>query len=206
VFSPPEAPSESTVVTLKGYTAGALDLVAVYTATGAYTLSTTSGLVQTVSSIAFDGNEEDGTCRAADTTYARAPLAPPFRKTLTIAAPHAIDWIRFHVAAAGSVQFQMATLPSVTPDTAKDLDLYLVTVPAPSATALVAVAVDTSGNLSVNKTLTLAVGDYYAVVLDYAGVVTPYELCVGGCTVFPAPAQASRGYPRRARPRIPSGP
>ena len=35
--------------------------------------------------------------------------------------------------------------------------------------------------------LALAAGDYYAVVVDFAGVPTPYAICIGNCASFPAP-------------------
>jgi hypothetical protein len=55
---------------------------------------------------------------------------------------------------------------------------------------------DTASGSDVNRVVIgLPAGDYYVVVLDYAGTTTKYELCVsaGACpTPFPAPTSGPR--------------
>ncbi len=202
-FAPPEAASESTVVSLTGMPAGSLDAIAIYSEPGPYAFAVINGFVPTDNSIQPDAHEEDDFCSGAD---ARGTETLPFNNTLTIDTPHDIDWIRFTVPGARLVRFQMTVLSSAEPDTAKDLDLYLIQVPSPGDAALQVFPIDTTASSTVDKTIPVGAGDYYVVALDFAGTVTPYAICAGGCTMFPsgraAAPQALRSQVTTRRTRL----
>jgi hypothetical protein len=200
-FTPGEALGDSTIVAFKGLSAGTVDAVAIYGAPGRYGLSVVAGYQ---SELPADAHEDDNSCNAADLRGA-APV--PFRDTLTIENPHDIDWIRFTVPSNGKYQFRLHALAGVHPDSLKDLDLYLVKVPNPGDAALQILMADTASGSDVNRTVNSVVaGNYYAVVLDYAGTTTRYEICVASpsCpTAFPAPSAAAPA-PRKASRSVPA--
>ena len=231
-FTPTEAPADSTIVAFKGLAAGSMDLITIFTQPGRYGLAVIDGYV---SELPADKHEDDNSCNAADL---RGTDTLPLRDTLAIENPHDIDWIRFYVPSSGlltpSVQVRVHAFPGATPDSLEDLDLYVIQVPAPSDTALKVVLADTAVGTEHDQTVSLAAGDYYAVVLDFAGASTLYEICAGtvpvlGASVcaggFPAPPVAAsrvagaaplssadvvagRGAPRahwRPNPRRPQG-
>jgi hypothetical protein len=204
-FGPSEANGDSTVVAFKSVPPGVLHAIAIYTQAARYGLAVLEGYV---SELPADPHEDDNSCNAAD---ARGTATLPLRDTLTIENPHDIDWIRFAVPSLGNYQFRLHAFAGVHPDSLKDLDFYLVKVPSPGDTALSVVALDTTTASTVNQpAVPLTAGDYYAVVLDFAGTTTDYEICVdralGACagTAFPSPpataAAAQTGTaPRRAQ-------
>lgn len=189
-FAPSEARGDSTIVAFKGLPAGTLDAIATYLAPGRYGLTAIAGYQ---SELPPDAHEDDNSCNAADL---RGAKTVPFRDTLNIENPHDIDWIRFTVSSAVQHRFRLHAFPGVHPDSLKDLDLYLVRVPSPSDPAVQIVMADTASGSDVNRVVIgLPAGDYYVVVLDYAGTTTKYELCVsaGACpTPFPAPTSGPR--------------
>ena len=69
----------------------------------------------------------------------------------------------------------------------------MVKVPNPGDPSLSIIMADTAAGSDVNRTVVgLAAGSYYAVVVDFAGTATMYEICaaplLGSCsTSFPAP-------------------
>jgi hypothetical protein len=197
-FAPSEAVSDSTIVAFKSLAAGSLDAISIYEVPGRYGLSVIAGYQ---SELPPDAHEDDNSCNAADL---RLPIqVVPFRDTLTIENPHDIDWIRFTVASGGQHRFRLHALAGVHPDSLKDLDLYVVRVPIPGDTALQVVIADTASGSDVNQKMGLGTGNYYVVVLDYAGTPTQYEICVaiGDCpTAFPAPALLT--VPRRLPARV----
>ena len=125
-----------------------------------------------------DAHEDDNSCNAADL---HPTLQSPFRDTLTIENPHDVDWIRFHYTAAGlsNALFRMHAFPGTHPDSLKDLDLYVIKVPAAGDTVLQVMLADTAAGSDVNRTVSLATGDYYLAIVDFAGTTTTYETCVG---------------------------
>jgi len=206
-FAPPEAVGDSTIVAFKNAPAGALDAIALYSTAGRYGLGVIAGYQ---SELPADAHEDDNSCNAADL---RDTVPAPFRDTLTIENPHDVDWIRFHYTNGGlgtTAQFRMHAFPGTHPDSLKDLDLYVVKVPQPSDTALQVLLADTTAGSDVNRTSNLATGDYYLVIVDFAGVATTYEVCVGTVPIlgggpcntgFPAPPAPSslRRRPTLAR-------
>ena len=210
-FAPPQAVADSTIVAFKHLAAGTLDAIAVYTTPGRYGLGLIAGYQ---SELPADAHEDDNSCNAADL---RDTLQAPFRDTLTIENPHDVDWIRFHYTNGGlttSAQVRLHAFPGAHPDSLKDLDLYVIKVPQAGDAALQVMLADTAAGSDVNRTASLATGDYYLAVVDFAGTATTYEVCVGVqqllvsgfCgTGFPAPPAASPGrgplrVTRRLRP------
>ncbi|HKW41249.1 MAG TPA: Ig-like domain-containing protein [Gemmatimonadales bacterium] len=183
-FAPAEAVGDSTIVAFKNLPAGALDAIAIYTQPGRYGLGVVAGYV---SELPADSHEDDNSCNAAD----KHPDALPLRDTLAIENPHDVDWFRFTVPSLGVVNMRAAVLTSVQPDSLKDLDGYIIRVPSSSDTALTIVGADTAVSSSVSiVTAPLAAGDYYAVIVDFAGTSTPYEICLTlttACAPFPSP-------------------
>jgi len=195
-FAPSEALGDSTIVAFKNMPAGTLDAIAGYTLPGRYGLTVIAGYQ---SELPPDAHEDDNSCNAADL---RGAKTIPFRDTLTIENPHEIDWIRFTVLSGGLHRFRLHAFTGVHPDSLKDLDLYVVRVPSPADTQVPVVMADTAPGSDVNRIVNgLVAGDYYLVVLDYAGTTTQYEICVsaGACrTPFPAPPAVASPSLRRA--------
>ncbi len=231
-FSPSEARAESTIVAFKGLPLTSLDAIAVYTQPGRYGLTVDTGYV---SELPADKHEDDNSCNAADLQLPYATV--PFRDTLAIENPHDIDWLRFtapNPAPLFGVEFRLHAIAgaSLARDSLKALDLYVIKVPAPGDAALTIVRADTAlaplkDHDFILTTLTPS-ANYYAVVLDFSGVTTYYEICVQaapsalpggpscpGTAPFPAPRAAApiagastyqaapplriRQQPRRAR-------
>jgi len=210
-FKVSEAVGDSTIMAFKSVPSGSLDAIAVYTVPGRYGLQVWS---EYRSELPPDAHEDDNSCNAADL---RDTLQSPFRDTLTIENPHDVDWIRFHFTQGGlgsTARVRLHAFPGAHPDSLKDLDLYVVRVPQPGDAVLQVVLADTAAGSEVNRTPTLATGDYYLAVVDFAGTTTTYEVCVGvvpllaqgDCSnaVFPAPPVAPLRAKRRSSGRVPS--
>ena len=196
-FAPPEAVADSTIVALKNAPAGALDAIAIYSAAGRYGLGVIAAYQ---SELPADAHEDDNSCNAADL---RDTVPAPFRDTLTIENPHDVDWIRFHYTNGGlgtTAQFRMHAFPGTHPDSLKDLDLYVVKVPQPSDTALQVLLADTTAGSDVNRTANLATGDYYLVIVDFAGVATTYEVWVGTTNTLLGGGPCNSGFPAPPAP------
>src|SRR5437660_8327982 len=206
-FAPAEAVGDSTIVAFKNAPAGALDAIAIYSAAGRYGLGVIAGYQ---SELPADAHEDDNSCNAADL---RGTLpAPTFRDTLTIENPHDRHWIRFHYTnpgATSTAQVRLHAFPGVHPDSLKDLDLYVVKVPVAGDTLGSVVAADTAPGSDVNLTPSLATGDYYLAIVDFAGTTTTYEVCVGyvpllaagtcNTPTWPSPPATPTAPPRRRR-------
>jgi hypothetical protein len=131
---------------------------------------------------------------------------------LTIENPHDVDWIRFHYTNPGittTAQVRLHAFPGVHPDSLKDLDLYVIKVPLAGDTVVSVVAADTAAGSDVNLTPSLATGDYYLAIVDFAGTTTTYEVCVGDVPVlapgtcnnppWPSPPATTSAAARRRR-------
>jgi hypothetical protein len=203
-FTPSEATADSTIVAFKGLPDTSLDAIAVYTQPGRYGLVVDSGYI---SELPPDKHEDDNSCNAAD---AHGSATVPFRDTLAIENPHDIDWLRFTAPTTPllyGVEFRLHAFPGASPaiDSLKALDLYVIKRPAPGDAALTIVRADTAlaplQDHDFILTNLTAGTDYYAVVLDFAGVTTSYEICLqvalvagGQCpsgAPFPAPPAAA---------------
>jgi hypothetical protein len=199
--------ADSTIVAFKNLPAPGLDAIAIYGTPGRYGLSV---LASYVSELPADAHEDDNSCNAAD--LHPTLLAPTFRDTLTIENPHDVDWIRFHYTNPGvtsTAQVRLHAFPGVHPDSLKDLDVYVIRVPAATDTIVSVVAADTAAGSDVNLTPSLATGDYYLAIVDFAGTTTTYEVCVGtvpllqpgtcNTPAWPSPPATTSAVPRRRR-------
>ena len=196
-FSPDEAAGDSTIVALAGVPAPGLDAIAIFTQHGRYSLLVADKYLTSDSldaRIVKDAHEEDDFC---DAPQALIPVTLPYKTTLTIDNPHDVDWIRFNVPGSIVTPVEIATraVPLVVGQDSSDIDVYVLHEPSPGAQldSIAGVASPGSDN---STTLLLAPGNYYVVVVDFAGVPTPYDICIGAglgsCATFPAPpAQAS---------------
>ena len=206
-FSPSQRVGDSTIIAFKNLPQGALDGIAIYATPGRYGLAVISGYQ---SELPADAHEDDNSCNAAD-LRGTVP-APTFRDTLAIENPHDVDWIRFHFTNQGlttTAQVRLHAFPGVHPDSLKDLDLYLIKVPAAGDTVVSVVAADTSAGSDVNLTPSLATGDYYLAIVDFAGTATTYEVCVGwvqllsagtcNTPTWPSPPATASTAPSRRR-------
>ena len=203
-FGPKEAPAESTIVALHDFADTALDAISVYTREGRYALTVLVGYVTADKRIGRDAHEEDDYCDAADAKP--VSLTPSYSDTLTIDDPHDVDWFRFSFPGGlQSLRVRTAARPFAATDTS-DIDLYVVRFPNPGDTLLTVVASSArAGSTEDIQFLTLAAGEYYAVVVDFAGVPTRYSLCIetgASCNVLlaaPPAADLTTSVVRRAR-------
>ena len=189
-FSPKEAVGDSTIVALYRVTASSLDAIALFTQPGRYGLTVVEGYLTSNSldaRIVKDGHEEDDYCDAPGAQF----LEPyPFQANLTIDNPHDVDWIKF--ATPGGplpvfVRIQTVSLPAVAGKDSSDIDVYVLHEPSPGA-QLDSIGAFAHPGSTIDTTFILSPGQtYYAVVVDFAGVPTPYEICIGPCATFPAP-------------------
>jgi Big-like domain-containing protein len=207
-FNPPELTGDSTIAAFKGLTLDSLDAIAVYQQPGRYGLVVVDSFQ---AELPADTHEDDNSCNAADAR----PLPPfPFRDTLAIENPHDIDWIRFTAPNPAPVEFRVHAIPGVNADAAKFLTFYVIKRPASGDTALTVVIADTAvaARLDHDVITPLTPGaDYYAVVLDFAGTTTYYELCgqpapaipgTGPCAGGPWPAPPAARSAAGIAPRL----
>ena len=190
-FEPAEGHPDSTVVALRNYSGTVLHALSLYSQPGRYGLTVIEGYVIERNGFPADDDEEDDYCNAAD---AKPPhqlsVADLIDLTRTIDNGHDVDWTVFRVPGptASFVRFRTAATSAVTADTPTDIDLYVLTVPGGGASATldeVGSGITVGSNEDFVRLLNP--GDYYAVVIDYAGVPTRYGLCIGSCaTPFPA--------------------
>jgi len=203
---------DSTIVAFKNLPPPGLDAIAIYGTPGRYGLSVLAGYV---SELPADAHEDDNSCNAAD-LRGTVP-APTFRDTLTIENPHDVDWIRFRYTSPGvtsTAQVRLHAFPGTHPDSLKDLDLYVIKVPAATDTVVSVVAADTAAGSDVNLTPSLATGDYYLAIVDFAGTTTTYEVCVGtvpllqpgtcNTPTWPSPPATASAALRRRRASVAS--
>jgi hypothetical protein len=205
-FSPKEAVGDSTIVALGGMPAGNVEVVALYTQPGRYGLTAVEGYVTSNRldpRIVKDAHEEDDFC---DAPGAQVTEALPYQATLTIDNPHDVDWIKFSVPTQQPVRIRTAASPAVAGQDTSDIDVYVLhdngAGNAPDSVGAYAHAgstIDTTFGLL----LGLPAGDYYAVVVDFAGVPTPYAICIGNCASFPvgpapSPTRVQAAVARRA--------
>jgi hypothetical protein len=161
--------------------------LAFYGQPGRYGLAVVEGYIVSNPAFPRDDREEDDFCNLADLP-ARI-VAPGFRDTLTIDNPHDVDWIRLSVPSLQTVRFRIGSLVATTVDSS-DVDLYVLRA---SDLSLVTRA-DLVGS-DEDVTVILGAGDYYAVLVDYIGVPTRYQICISCPGAFPTPALAP-GVPR----------
>ena len=182
-FAPPQRLADSVVVALRGLPVGSYDILAAYDLPGAYELSI---VPEYRSALAPDASEENDFCDLA------APLTVGDSLALTIDNPHDIDWFRFTVAGAG----QSFTFDISGAEDEADVDIYVLRDATPDSLPLKALS-NIEGS-SDEVTVPLDPGDYFVVVVDFAGVPTPYTL-----TAVSLPTPASEAARPPAQPALP---
>ncbi len=191
-FAPPQQLADSVVVALKDLPAGQYDMLAAYTTPGAYELAI---LPLYRSALPPDAFEENDWCDVAP----QLPL--DVSRTLTIDNPHDIDWFRFTVGADGrSVTFDVdASEPEA------DLDIYVLRDDLPAALTLMGLS--NIGGATDEVIVPLDAGDYFLVVVDFAGVPTEYALTSVDVVAIPDMSQAELPKMPLAKPqlRVPIG-
>ncbi len=179
-FVPAQAPPDSVIIALRTLPRG-LHLLSPYAIPGSYQLIILDGYVSQLLPDRFTGNS---TCTLADLNFAVPALnisvssAVGFRdSTLTLDNPQAVDWYRFHVtpAALQTVQIQSRPLPFTAGLDSSAMDLYVLST---DTLAMLGKATATVPGARDSLDLSLAAGDYYLVVVDFAGVPTRYSLCI----------------------------
>jgi hypothetical protein len=184
-FQPAQSAPDSLIIALHAPLPGrVLHLLPFYTVPGSYGLFVVNGYVQTDTSVHPDRFEDNRTCGLADANFldpARnitVDATHPFRdSTLTIDNPHAVDWYRFHVnpALLQTVQIQERPLPFTAGLDSSAVDLYVLST---DTLAMLGKATATVPGAQDSLNLSLAAGDYYLVVVDFAGVPTRYAVCI----------------------------
>jgi hypothetical protein len=219
-FRPEQSPPDSVIIALRTLPRG-LHLLSRYPVAGTYGLAIVNGYVHDPKMVPdrFTGNN---TCTMADLNAAVPALkitvgpAPGFRdSTLTLDNPETVDWYRFTVPSAQSVQIQARPIPFTAGVDSSAIDFYVLTT---DTLGMLGKAIAPVPGARDSLTLTsLVAGDYYLVVVDFAGVPTRYSLCIVGtalllphcdpATVAPVAPTAPPGLATAAtRPLVGAGP
>jgi hypothetical protein len=160
-FGPPQLQTDSVVIALRDLPAGQYDALAAYTRRGAYDLRI---IPQYRSALPPDDAEENDFCDVAP------QLTLDATRTLTIDNPRDIDWFRFTLGLDGrNVSFDVDAV-----EEGADLDIYVLRDELPTAITLVGLSAIGGESDAVN--VALDAGDYFLVVVDFAGVPTEYTL------------------------------
>ena len=160
-FAPPQLLADSVVVALQALPAGQYDILAAYEKPGGYEFAI---LEEYRSVLPPDDAEENDFCDLA------APLSLGVTRDLTIDNPHDIDWFRVTVG----VDDKTTTFDVDATHEDADLDIYILKDDLP--TGLPLAGLSNIGGKSDEVAVSLVPGDYFVVVVDFAGVPTNYTL------------------------------
>ncbi|MCZ6915820.1 MAG: PPC domain-containing protein [Gemmatimonadetes bacterium] len=174
-FAPPQLLADSVVVALQALPAGQYDILAAYEKPGGYEFSI---LQEYRSVLPPDDAEENDFCDLA------APLSLGVTRDLTIDNPHDIDWFRFTVG----VNDKTTTFDVDAANEDADLDIYILKDELPAGLPLVGVS--NIGGPTDEVAVSLLPGDYFLVVVDFAGVPTNYSLTTVTATTVLDPVAA----------------
>ena len=174
----PQRTIDSTVVALGDLSPGDYDVLIVYGSTGPYEMQI---VPEYRAGVLPDLAEENDFCDVA------TPLAMNVVRQLSIDTPQDPDWFRFTLPIASTVNF---TIAADNPDA--DLDLYVLQDSTPTSLPVVAAGQNVSAGEAVSAVL--APGDYYLLVIDFAGVPTQYTLTTTGPAI-PGPIVNSIANP-----------
>jgi hypothetical protein len=197
-------------VGFRSWPAPRVHLAQFYAKEGRYALAVVRGYLLVDRELDADRFEDNQLCWQADANFldpARQIVVgatTPFGDSLlTISQPYDVDFYRFRVASPATpadtfLTLQLKSRP-IHPVDASDIDLYLYD----TAGGFIASSENVASVEAVTVT-GLAPGDYYAIVVDYAGQPTCYAMCIVkglGCTPpgTVAPAQVTA----KARPPTP---
>lgn len=214
-FRPIQVNRESTVVALKELPSPRMSILTFFSNPQRYGLTVVDGYLTTDPRIKADKYEEDDLCTFADRPAQRIPqpagtALSVFQgtDTLTIDNPFDIDW---HLVTLGppsgadsSFRVRTKALPlGGAGNDNSDIDVYIM------SSAGVQLFSSTAAGSDEDLTVRLPAGLYYVVVVDYAGVVTPYSMCMSArrlvllnaCNLLPsAPIPKAPRAPKPAPP------
>ena len=220
-FEPIQVNRESTVVAFKELPSRHLTALTFFSNAQRYGITVIDGYLTANSRIKADRFEENDLCTFADRPAQRIPqpAGTPLSlfqgvDTLTIDNAFDIDWHLVTLgapAAAGtdsSFRIRTKALPLSGPASdASDIDVYIL-----NSTATTELFSSTAVGSNEDITVSLPAGLYYVVIVDYAGVATPYSMCLSArravllnaCTLLPSPPVAMT--PRAPKPTRGIGP
>lgn len=181
-FAPPQLPADSVVIALQGMPSGVYDVLAGYGIPGPYEFAI---LPEYRSALPPDAAEENDICDLAK------PFSLADAQDFTIDNPRDIDWFTLSVTGAGTT----VTLEVLTEVEDADLDLYLLRDERPDS--LPVVGFSAIGGQSDEVSAFLDPGDYFLVVVDFAGIPTSYSLASASGVV-----PVTRPAVRRSRARV----
>lgn len=224
-FGPAQLSRESTTVALRTLPSHALHVMTFFNHPQRYGLAVAKGYLTADFRIPMDKYEENDMCHYADSIPGKPnPLSRihvPTRASglqfndsvMTIDNPFEVDWYRLEVPASGfgdSVLIRTQSRPLVAGRDTSDIDIYVLTVPGVSDTVPNSGLMDIVGQSSSPGSredlfVDLPAGSYYLAVVDFAGVVTRYSMCVrivpvgiGNC----GPLAGSPPVPGTSAPRL----
>lgn len=196
-FRPPTAPYGGVIAPMKHSHGSSTNLVAAFTSAGGYSLTAARGYLVFDDSVPPDRFESSSDCLFADENFLdpakHIDLGRGFADQLTIDHPFEVDWLRVHVPGAASVPVVVSIdgRPPSRTYASSQLDLYLFAVPT-GGTGLTAIAQSTGPGSTKSVTATVTPGDYYVVVVNADGGITPYAICAGVGSTCALPHAASR--------------
>jgi hypothetical protein len=204
-FGPAQLSRESTTVALRTLPSHALHVMTFFNHPQRYGLTVAKGYITADFRIPMDKYEENDMCHYADSIPGKPnPLSRihvPTRASglqfndsvMTIDNPFEVDWYRLEVPASGlgdSVLIRTQSRPLISGRDTSDIDIYVLRVPGVSDTVPGSGVMDIVGQSiapgsSEDLLVDLPAGSYYLAVVDFAGVVTRYSMCVRVVAVLP---------------------
>jgi hypothetical protein len=210
-FSPNMLPSDSIILALKSlprYVPGntGFHVLNFYGQRFNYAMVAVDGYLTSDKRIQPDRFEENDICTMADDpakriTVGTGPLGQ-FGDTLNIDNPHELDWLRFHVSpvlATDSTTIRIRSRPFGPTFDRSDIDLYVV-----DTTLSFMGSVSDVGSRD-SMRLALPTGDYYLVVVDFAGEAARYSLCISVRSSCAPPIFPGEAVPQSLRPAATRG-
>jgi hypothetical protein len=194
-FSPVQAQRESTTIALKTLPGHALHVMTFFTRPQRYGLVVVQGYITGDSRIQPDRYEENDMCHYTDSLPGQPnPVSrihvttTGFSDTMNIDNPFEFDWYRIEVPShslGDSVLFRLQGRPFSAGLDSSDIDIYVLGVPG-STGNLNEVGSSVNVGSNENLMLNLPAGSYYVAVVDYAGVVERYSMCIREITALAA--------------------
>ena len=191
VFQPFEEQFPVAVISLDALGPGTYNLLTVFDSPGdpqPYEIAIFNAYLSVDGGVADPAEENDWCDVAKD-------LTSFVDQTLTVDNPHDIDWFKFTVPAGG----QNVQITATSPDSAVDIDLYLLADQRPTDLPIIDLSTEflTANDVICTKDvsgactgpLPLAPGDYFLVVIDFAGEVGRYTL---GAMITAPPVSITR--------------
>jgi hypothetical protein len=182
----PQLPPDSSMIALRNLPVGTYDFIAAFSQPGAYEMAV---LPSYRSELPPDNAEENDYCDVAK------PLVLGQSRDLTIDNPSDVDWFKFSLADSTDVAVDLnATDPEA------DLDVYVLQDFLPDSLPLKALS--QIGGATDGAAATVGPGDYFLVVVDFAGVPTEYTLA-SSATATAVPLISNTSFPPGLEPRAP---